>query len=174
MKKTKYDWAAICAASESNRPEEWPYILTVIRNRVESRKYPSTYLEVVRQPLQFSYFNQHGEKSPEATFKAALTDYPGHQFEDAYACARMVLDSPRWVLPFSAKVLNFWSPVSMKPAGEPPRWDFSGLRVFQVSTLDPWRFMFAEEVGRSHPYAGFPEELLPDDWELEEDTDVRS
>lgn len=56
--------------------------------------------------------------------------------------------------PFGPAVLNYWSPRSMSPRGGLPSWQWAGLRCFTLDGIDPWRFVFAETVDRTHPLAG--------------------
>lgn len=151
-------WAALCARSESNQSHEWPAILTVIRNRVEDKGYPEIVEDVVRQPFQFSYFNPWARKDLESqdVFEEARKGYPGRDYETVRAAAQHVFDSPRWALPFGRKVLNFWSPVSMDPAYSLPDWNWDILRCFEVSGIDPTRFVFAETVDHDSPMVGAP------------------
>lgn len=149
---TPAEWAGLAARSESDRPHEWPAIITVLRNRVEAAGFSSTMRGVITAPWQFSYFNQwRGEADLERVYSLALEGYAGDRFgensrENAVECASWVLDLPRWRLPFGPRVYNFWSPISMVPRFSRPRWDFSGLREFTVPGIDPDRFIFAETV----------------------------
>lgn len=154
-------WAALCARSESNLPHEWVYILNVLRNRVAAKGYPDIIEEVVRQPQQFSLFNRWMKTSldSQGVFDAAMATYAGANHEEVCLAAEDTFNVPRHKLPLAARVVNFWSPISMTPAFKPPSWNWSILRCFAVSGVDPVRFVFAENVGVGHPMAGYPEWL---------------
>lgn len=72
MALTDADWAGLCALTETNHPEEQLYVLWVIRNRVESGRFPNNFEGVVLQPMQFSAFNRWTKNGvqhpPEAIF----------------------------------------------------------------------------------------------------------
>lgn len=145
---TDAEWLGLCCRTESDRPQEWPYIAWVVRNRVESGRFPDTYRDVIRQRLQFSWFNGTVGQSDEAVWEAARRGYPARHpelLEAATACATWVLATPREGAPFGPGVYYFWSPVSMVPTGALPSWA-RNLRRFTPMGLDPWRFMFAEEA----------------------------
>ena len=151
MTPSPAEWAGLCARSESDQPHEWPYLVWVIRNRVEARAWPGNVRGVVTQPWQFSYFNKWRSSLDydriwhEATagYAGDSTGWADNDLDRAVACAADVLERPRWQAPFSHRVYHFWSPVSMDPQGSDPSWA-ERLRVFEVSGVDPWRFKFAE------------------------------
>ncbi len=145
-------WLALAARSESGRPHEWANIMWVIRNRRESRGYPSTYQGVITQAWQFSYFNPwRGEPDSQFVFTEAKEGYAGdhegwdeNDYERAVVCATRVLGMDRSQAPFSHKVFNFWSPRSMDPALSIPKWRWDKLWVFAMPGIHPHRFLFAE------------------------------
>ncbi len=163
-------WAALCARSESDRPHEWPGILTVIRNRVESGKFPGTVESVVRQPWQFSYFNQwRNSVDSTSVFDHAMKGNAGKNHTLACEAAELILNAPEHELPFGPKVFNFWSPVSMVPPMKLPDWNWNILRCFPVSGVDPVRFMFGETVKEGHVLSGPPAWMFEFAEEPEED-----
>jgi hypothetical protein len=151
MQPTELRWAGLVVRSESDFPHEWPFILWVIRNRVEAKGYPNSIFGVVTAARQFSHFNQfQGRIDNDETFSEALGTYAGdsegwsdNDFIEACHCARGVFSAPRWSAPFSHRVFNFWSPRSMVPTGSDPSWA-SSYRLVLVSGVDPDRFKFGE------------------------------
>lgn len=150
-------WAALCAATETNRPHEMLNVIWVIRNRAESgrpqfgitpavKASGRTYEAVVLSPNQFSAFNGFLSMTPEEIYDSVSKD-PKYRpmLPPALACAEFVLSCSNEGAPFSSRTFYYWSPVSMVPQWHPPKWDFSGLRVFAAPPSDPRRFLFAEE-----------------------------
>ncbi|HKV10722.1 MAG TPA: cell wall hydrolase [Thermoanaerobaculia bacterium] len=152
--RAEAEWLALCLASESNEPREWPLIAWVIRNRVESARYPETYRGVVLQPKQFSYFNAltagPENRSLELIWTEAMKGYAGDIYrrhsEELTACARAVIQAPNWRRPFGPDVMHYYSPISMKPRGSAPAWAPKAKRLFTPSGIDPQRFVFAAGV----------------------------
>src|SRR5436190_14512800 len=103
MIRSAEEWFGLCARSESDRPNEWPPLLTVMRNRLEAPGWPKTAVGVVRQRLQFSYFNETSrEVSEERAWALASAGYAGeskpphtNDFSAAVAAARRILALPR-------------------------------------------------------------------------------
>jgi hypothetical protein len=143
---TSADWAGLCALTETSRPEEQEYVLWVIRNRVESPRFPDTYEGVILQPKQFSAFNLFTEHPADQNV-GRVFDAIAHRQERissllaAVHLAEKVLDAMKlstpfladegWSAPFppgrvppdkAADVLHYYSPVSMKPPGSAPFW----------------------------------------------------
>lgn len=145
--RSEADWLALCLASESNLPHEWPLIGWVIRNRVHSSRFPNTYQSVILQPSQFSYFNSF-KGSSEEIFSKALSGYAGKIFSgrDAISCALAIISAASWQAPFGPDVLHYWSPISMVPKGSLPSWAKQAKRTFTLSGIDPERFACAEGV----------------------------
>lgn len=165
---TPADWAGLCALTETNRPEEQEYVLWVIRNRVESPRFPDTYEEVILQPKQFSAFNEWHDLTPDRAFDALARRAICRHVLAAVHLAEEVLRQkdadlngfapllmPKgeafdvaWAQARKSAhaVLHYYSPVSMKPAGSAPAWAKSAKRLFTPSGIDPQRFVFAEGV----------------------------
>lgn len=148
------EWLALCVASETNQPHEWPYVAWAIRNRVEAKKFPNTYEGVILQPWQFSYFNAwttgKGKLSGSALVAAVKSGYAGRAYaarrKELEACAAAVMAAPPWQAPFGADVMHYYSPVSMNPAGSEPAWADEAKRLFTPPGVDPERFVFAAGV----------------------------
>ena len=156
---SEIDWYALTILSESNQPHEWEAIAWVIRNRREASGFGGdTYREVTRAPFQFSAWNPYrGSADDEASYAAVRAHYAtDHLLSQARTVAEGISQDHRYYAPFGPKVFHYWSPRSMQPAGATPRWNFSALRCFEVSGVDPWRFIFAESVPTGHPLAGGP------------------
>lgn len=142
------DWLGLALRSESDEPHEWPALAWVIRNRVESNRYPDTYYEVITQAYQFSYFNQfRGIEDSEELFAVAKEGYAGdnsgwdeNDFVRAKACAASVMMLPRWAAPFSHRVLYFWAPGAMVPRGSDPSWASDLKYVFTLPGNHRWKF----------------------------------
>lgn len=139
-------WLGALMASESNEPHEWPFVGWAVRNRVESTsRYPDNYVGVIRQPMQFSFWNQWERDDPaERVYAEACAQRIRHQLEDACACARWLLFMPGEACPFPRDTYYFWSPCSMKPEGRLPTWA-QKLERFTPQGVDPWRFIFGRE-----------------------------
>lgn len=157
------EWMALTLVSESKHPHEWPYLATVIKNRVEyPRIYPNTLRGVVLQPYQFSAYNEWVGHSPSFILRKAREKFgpcvARHHCE-ALDVAHEVLGRRNWEDPFGRMVFNYWSPRSMVPPGRLPGWNWDILRCFVVSGVDPWRFVFAEEVGSAHPLSSNEEQF---------------
>lgn len=146
------EWLGLALRSESDEPHEWPFLAWVIRNRVESDRFRSTYAGVITRAWQFSYFNDWtlSGHPPERIYEEALKGYagdksgwPDNDLEEAVECADYVINLPRWCAPFGTRVLHFWSPISMHPPGRIPTWANS-MRIFSADGVDPQRWQFAE------------------------------
>lgn len=134
--------------SESNDPEEWQYIGWVVRNRVEAKgRFRDTYQAVIRQPMQFSYWNKFSHLGDVDAYAAAKADGSriAPQLAKAEEYAKWVLATPREYAPFGPTVYYFWSPISMSPEGRLPTWA-KKLKRFTPAGIDPWRFIFAHEA----------------------------
>lgn len=150
---TPEQWLGLLLVTESNRPHEWPAIAWVVRNRVASRRFPSTVEKVVLQPSQFSRFNdwrhELAEGGPAAVWDAAChwstvqgLDHLRHLAEIE---ATEVLDMPPGSGPFGQKVLHYYSPRSMRPPHSVPGWWWTEIvREVPVPGIDPDRFRFGE------------------------------
>lgn len=150
---TPAEWLGLCLRSESEQPHEWPYLGCVVRNRVESSRFASTYAEVITQPYQFSYFNDYlGLADLDQVYAAASQGYAGddsgwphNDLVEAVDCARWLIAASRWELPLSRRVLYFWSPRSMQPRGSDPSWARNLYRVFTPACVDRDRWRFGQE-----------------------------
>jgi hypothetical protein len=144
------EWLGLVARSESGQPHEWRFIMWAVRNRVEARRWSTTYAGVITQNKQFSYFNDYQHLEDEdAIFAAAVDGYAGDSsgdncLDNAVECARSVIAAPRWSAPFSPKVDHFWSPISMRPVGSEPKWASAMYKIFTPCGIDSWRFRFGE------------------------------
>lgn len=163
---TPQQFLALALITESNQPHEWPAIGAVVLNRVERDSYPDDVISVLRQPMQFSAFNATRNEVLEDAYREVRRLHqlgapgtPTSAFEaEALAVAEELLDDAGRPLrrsrrPFGPAVLNYWSPRSMVPRGSLPSWQWAGLRCFTLDGIDPWRFVFAETVDRTHPLA---------------------
>ena len=154
---TEADWLAVCLVTESNQPDEWPFIAWCVRNRVDSKRYPGTVRDVVLQRWQFSHFNAFrsfkgdDEELLEAVLAGKGTDenvkpLSRSLYALAQKAAREFLEEPVWRRPFGPAVCHYWSPVSMRPRGAKPKWAPQAKRLFTPSGVDPDRFVYAEGV----------------------------
>lgn len=157
---TPADWAGLCALAETSRPDEQEYVLWVIRNRVESPRFPDTYERVILQPKQFSAFNAFTSSKvllagPLRIFNEKATEYAAAALLAAVHLAENVLAASLGqdlLLPTRADqngwlwTCHYYSPVSMKPPGSAPAWAKSAKRLFTPPGIDPQRFVFAEGV----------------------------
>lgn len=163
MEISEHLWKALCLCTESNRPEEWPYISEVIDNRVLSPRYPNSVRDVVLQPKQFSAFNAWTGKKTTATaigYRGLYNEVFDAHVGDAALLALAVEDVicafgwGRWgkhgvivdPVEFPSSVLHYYSPISMKPKGSAPAWAKQAKRLFTPPGIDPERFVFAEGV----------------------------
>lgn len=150
-----HHWLGLCLITESNRPEEWPYIAWVIRNRVESGRFRHTYESVILQPKQFSAFNkytgsgatEYSKFSPVQIFRDKARGYAYIELLfHAVDVAKEIISLPRKESPFPITVCHYYSPVSMIPRGSRPAWAASAKRLFTPKGIDPDRFIFADGV----------------------------
>lgn len=143
-----HHWLGLCLLTESNRPEEWPYVAWVIRNRVESPRYPDTYEGVILQPMQFSRFNKltAARIPPLTLLRSVGATFLTDQLLLAADVARDVIASADTYRLGVSHALHYYSPISMKPAGSAPAWAKKAKRLFTPTGIDPQRFVFAEGV----------------------------
>jgi len=153
LQPTDQDWLALCLCTESNRPEEWPYIAQVIENRRATGRWGATYRDVVLAPMQFSAFNAYtrhsdGFHEPYGLFMGvALTSkIPLLLAMRAAKFVSAPSSEPAWAKDVSEQTLHYWSPVSMVPKGSRPAWAKSAKRLYTPDGLDLERFIFAESV----------------------------
>lgn len=160
IEPTDLDWLALCLVTESNRPEEWPYIAQVIENRRKSGPWGTTYSGVVLARKQFSAFNDFTSSKEshfhEETIFSAIATRIGNALLLMRAAAFVGTNQPSaalamagvhgWAEAISMKTLHYYSPISMKPAGSKPPWAASAKRLYTPAGVDPARFVFAEGV----------------------------
>ena len=155
---TPAQWMGLCGRTESDLPQAWPYIMWVVRNRVESKRIlfgvtPEkiaagiAYESVILHPDQFSAFNGV-TGSPNEIYQKVKARHL-HLLAAAEACAEWVLATPMSGSPVSSRTYYFWAPQSMKPPGRLPPWNWSILRRFCPTPLiDPQHLTMAEEIRR--------------------------
>jgi hypothetical protein len=133
----------LCALTECGySPTEWPYVLKVIFNRVESPSYPDTVEGVILQKKQFSRFNAFTNRDPDHVFPQLATFYNPNHLVEAAACAVWVASLPEGEL-LPPTVLHFWSPQSMVPKWSAPSWA-SKMRWIVPAGIDARRFIFGD------------------------------
>lgn len=104
-------WFARAIYSESKKPEEQALVAWVIRNRVESTKYPGAYEDVVLQPGQFSGLSV---RDAQYWTNSTLTfDDHSPSWDSAVEIAEAVYRAPGAMRPFSKNVMHFYSPISV-------------------------------------------------------------
>ncbi len=104
-------WFARAIYSETKVASEQALVAWVIRNRVESDKYPDTYKEVVLQSGQFSGFSISDKQyhiNTSMTFKDSNPSW-----DTAVAIAQAVYTAPEALRPLSKGVMHFYSPISV-------------------------------------------------------------
>lgn len=150
MKPTDLDWLALCLVTESNRPQEWPYIAQVVENRRKTGRWGGTYKSVVTARMQFSAFNDRAA-TDNGFGLMADTEEPlllMHAAVRVYEEASEVTSGGNldFSLVISPATLHYYSPISMKPPGSKPAWAASAKRLYTPKGVDPERFVFAEGV----------------------------
>ena len=164
-------WLALCMASETSRPTEWPLVGQVLRNRRDDPAFPSTYQEVVLQRRQFSYFNwaeRSAMGSEEIFWRSVRPDdrlprppyWLWRRIFAAYEVA-LVIDDLGLADPvfgygenILAGCLWFYSPRSMVPRGVKPSWWDAQCETVPVPGLDPDRFTFGRRRRALRAVAG--------------------
>lgn len=154
---TAAQWLGMLLVTEAARPREhaaWPAICWVVRNRVATpRRFRSTVEGCLLQPKQFSRFNdwedQLADGGPDAVWDAACAWTRRQHLDpirwDAEEVAAEVLAAPVESRPFGAKVLHYYSPVSMRPAFSAPSWWWDEIaREVPIPGVDPNDFRFGE------------------------------
>lgn len=151
-------WVPLVLATETPHSHEMRACAWVIRNRALYPAFPGSMSDpdpVVLAPRQFSALNKYQPINPGdySMVEGFLRDRLLVD-DQSLIRAREVWDIVRsealCEAPFGRMVFNYWSPRSMKPEGRVPNWA-SEARVFAVSGIDPWRFLFAEAVHWGHP-----------------------
>lgn len=141
------DWLALCLCTESNHPEEWPYIAQVIENRLKSGRWGKTLRDVILAPMQFSAFNPFTGKPPDPHLGSAAMFAAMARREDTLMLMRA--SRGEWFGPWAGitpSTTHYYSPVSMVPTGRKPAWAASASRLYTPDGVDPQRFVFAEGV----------------------------
>lgn len=110
-------WLARALYSETKISWEQRLVAWVIRNRVESLRYPDTYKNVVLDPKQFSGFNPTDPNYKINTLLEAEDQYLAWQ--SALAVARDVYGAPDTERILPPNVLHFYSPHAVK---NHPKW----------------------------------------------------
>lgn len=147
IEPTDLDWLALCICTESNRPEEWPYIAQVIENRRRTGRWGSTLRSVILAPMQFSAFNW-STKAPQDPHLGTAAMF-GAMARRQNPLLLMHAARGDWSGPWagiSKETLHYYSPVSMKPVGSKPAWAAQAKRLYTPTGVDPNRFIFAEGV----------------------------
>lgn len=110
-------------------------VAEVMQHRVASLKWGSNIYDVITARLQFSAVLRE-----EYWFKAVLGDwFPGHV--DLCGTAWEQVSAPGYSFKLPASTLNYYSPISMKPAGAVPPW-VAGLVEVPVAGMDRDYFRF--------------------------------
>jgi len=149
-------WLGLVGATETDRPEEWPLVQWAVRRRVEAKGRfrddvagvvtVEQYDDVVLDDWQFSAFNAYRNRADTwSIYREVSQTIPPQRVALATDCAKWVLGTPERGAPFGPRVYYFYSPISMKPPGSLPKWNWEKLRRFAMPGIDPYRFVFAEE-----------------------------
>jgi spore germination cell wall hydrolase CwlJ-like protein len=136
-------WFARAIYSETKIPAEQALIAWVIRNRVESPKYPDTYREVVLQNGQFSGFSPRDAQYRVNTTLSFAQHSPA--WDSAVATAKAVYSADPALRPLGGTVLHFYSPVSVSAE---PQWA-EGKVAYQVihdQKTNKVRFAFYADI----------------------------
>jgi len=130
-------WFARTIYSETKKKEEQLLIAWVIRNRVESQKFPDTYEAVVRQPRQFSGLNPSDQQYWVNVGMQYGESGPG--WDSALAVAEAVYSANSIFRPFATNVLHFYSPRSVAST---PSWaaDIKATHVVRDTETESIRF----------------------------------
>jgi spore germination cell wall hydrolase CwlJ-like protein len=104
-------WFARTIYSETKKPEEQTLVAWVIRNRVESKYFPSTYKEVVLQYGQFSGMHAT-DKQFEVNVSMQYED-SSPSWDSALSIARSVYHADPILRPLPGTVTHFFSPISV-------------------------------------------------------------
>jgi hypothetical protein len=136
-------WFARAIYSETKTLEEQVMVAWVIRNRVESERFPDSYEKVVRQPKQFSGLNP-GDKQ----YWVNITRQYGES-GPGWDSALEVAEAVYWAKPifrsFSKEVTHFYSPRSIAYT---PSWavDIEPAHVVLASDKKSIRFAFYGDI----------------------------
>lgn len=127
-------WMARAIYSETKVAEEMEYVAWIIRQRVDSSRYPDSPQDVVLEWRQFSAMNSASRRAELATYDR---DTRSTHFRRALRMAHYTLIADPELSPFP-EVLHAYSPRSMQPRGSAPHWAEGQQPVFQMG--DRWRF----------------------------------
>lgn len=105
-------WLARAIYSETKFADEQRLVAWVIRNRVESQKYPDIYHDVVLQPSQFS--GLHPSDDLYALNITRTYGDTGAAWESALKIAKAVYHADATVRPMSKNVWHFYSPNAVR------------------------------------------------------------
>lgn len=143
LSKEEILWFARALYSETKREEEQILIAWVIRNRVESDRFPDGYKEVVLQPKQFSGLNATDEQYFTNISRNYGENGPG--WNSALDVAETVYRVSPAFRPFSSYVFNFYSPKSLTHT---PSWasEIDPIYVIRDLNKELARFAFYEGI----------------------------
>jgi hypothetical protein len=136
-------WLARAVYSETKVRKEQELVAWVIRNRVESTRYPNTYQEVVLQPKQFSGLNSFDRHY---AFNTTLDfDDTAAGWESAIAVANEVYFADDSIRPIASGVAHFYSPIAVRRT---PLWAEGEIPSHTVSdpTSGSLRFAFYSNI----------------------------
>lgn len=125
--------------TESGNPHEWPYIGSVVLNRVDRPQWDNTIKDVVRQYKHFSAFNPTVDMDDAEAWNVLANKYPAQQLSPAVACAEWLLSLDPEERPTQAD--HFWAPRSMVPKWVPPKWAFSLKDLHTPREVSPLRLV---------------------------------
>ena len=130
-------------ARGENRTEK-ESVADVIKNRVNSKKFPNTYEKVIKQPYQFSSLLPGDSNKTFYDNPLSKTDNKANNVAwlDCVGAAIKVMNSPQSLTNGS---LLYYSPDSMRPKGAIPKWDFSLLQEVKIDGVRANRFKFYKD-----------------------------
>lgn len=136
-------WFARTIYSETKKPEEQTLVAWVIRNRVESPLYPSSYKDVVLQRGQFSGMHAT-DKQYTINVSLGYGD-TSDSWDGALSIARAVYFADPVLRPIGKNVTHFYSPVSV---GYTPTWakGITPAHVVRDSSSNSVRFAFYADI----------------------------
>lgn len=134
-------WLARAIYSESKREYEQRLVAWVVRNRVESERYPDTYREVVLQRSQFSGLHPT-DRQYWLNISREYT-HGGMGWDTALSIAEEVYNADASERPISALVTHFYSPVSVRTT---PAWARDKAPAYTVEDITGTRFAFYANI----------------------------
>jgi len=105
-------WFARAVYSETKIADEQVLVAWVIRNRVESERYPDSYKEVVLDPNQFSGLSPRDENYGLNISRSYTSQ--GLGWETALSAAEGVYYSDGVLRPIGSNVYHFYSPMAVR------------------------------------------------------------